>query len=105
MLQKIVLVYLIGIFASQPIYLFILSWILRAEDKERELYTIDDDSYDSRYMDDEYVNKPNPVGVMILLALGALLWPIIFTVGPFVWLLFWLLEKFPNLAGGMIEKE
>jgi hypothetical protein len=92
MLFKILAIYLIGILISQPVYIGVLYWLWKKDDEEEERYAMD-------YGDVDYESgKPNIIGVLFLLVIGGILWPIGVLLAIFLFLTFWVWDKVPILG-------
>lgn len=90
MILKVALVYLAGVLASIPVYVWVLRTLCKMEDEEEELYCKDN----GLYLDPR---KPNYPLAAVVLLMGGLLWPVVIFFAVFVPLTFILMDKVGQL--------
>lgn len=90
MMMKVILVYLVGILASIPVYVWAVRMLCKMEDEEEELYCQDN----GLYLDPRKPNYPLAAVVMLM---GGLLWPVVILFAVFVPTTFILMDKIGQL--------
>lgn len=90
MVYKVLIVYLVGILLSQPVYIWAVRTLCRMEDEDEELYCQDNGMYYEP-------RKPNYPLLIVLLFLAGILWPLVILFAVFVPLTFVLMDKMGQL--------
>lgn len=90
MVWKILIIYLVGILLSQPVYIWAIRTLCKIEDEEEELYCQDNGLYYEPV-------RPNYPVAIVLLMLAGILWPIVIFFAVFLPLTFILMDKMGQL--------
>lgn len=93
------IVYAVGYLLMQPIAIFVCCKINKAENNYDEMVMSDSGDY---Y---DFNNKPNILGVMLIMIISGAFWPFMVVALPGLWFFDLLARKFPQLMGNFFRDD